>query len=213
MENMRIRRIRKSKGMSGTKIAKQLGISAQHYYDIEKGENGLSAENAVKLAEIFDVSLNYLLGISIVAVIEDRLAELNMTMDDLDKAMNFPQGMTESLDSFPPDPSDYETGGLIDRLATALKMDSAILAAAYARQEPPGYDGPALSPKEAFEEFQNEHFDESEIIGTKRLRKDLSEEEILTLAAHQVGHDGPLTEEQLAQIKLAMKIALAKNDK
>lgn len=43
--------------------------------------------------------------------------------------------------------------------------------------------------------------------------KKLSEEEILTLAAHQVGHEGPLTEEQLAQIKLAMKIALAKNDK
>lgn len=42
---------------------------------------------------------------------------------------------------------------------------------------------------------------------------DLSEEEIFTLAAHQVGHDGPLTEEQLAQIKLAMKIALAKNEK
>jgi len=38
----------------------------------------------------------------------------------------------------------------------------------------------------------------------------LSEERILTLAAHQVGHVGKLTEEQLAQIKLAMKIALAK---
>ncbi|MEV2910087.1 helix-turn-helix transcriptional regulator [Paenibacillus larvae] len=41
----------------------------------------------------------------------------------------------------------------------------------------------------------------------------LSENEILTLAAHQVGHEGALTEEQLAQIKLALKIALAKNDK
>ncbi|MNW63038.1 hypothetical protein D3C74_412050 [compost metagenome] len=47
----------------------------------------------------------------------------------------------------------------------------------------------------------------------QRENEDMSEEEILTLAAHQVGHDGPLTEEQLAQIKLAMKIALAKNDK
>lgn len=41
----------------------------------------------------------------------------------------------------------------------------------------------------------------------------LSESEILTLAAHKIGHEGALTEEQLAQIKLAMKIALAKNDK
>ncbi|WP_410769616.1 helix-turn-helix domain-containing protein [Fontibacillus sp. BL9] len=41
----------------------------------------------------------------------------------------------------------------------------------------------------------------------------LSEKDILTLAAHQVGHNGPLTEDQIAQIKLAMKIALAKDDK
>ena len=42
-------------------------------------------------------------------------------------------------------------------------------------------------------------------------QSDLSEEEILTLAAHQVGHEGELTEEQLAQIKLAVKIALARD--
>lgn len=40
--------------------------------------------------------------------------------------------------------------------------------------------------------------------------EELSEEEIITLAAHRVGHEGALSKEQLAQIKLAMKIALAK---
>lgn len=45
------------------------------------------------------------------------------------------------------------------------------------------------------------------------LKNEMSTDEILTLAAHQVGHEGALTEEQLAQVKLAMKIALAKNDK
>lgn len=39
----------------------------------------------------------------------------------------------------------------------------------------------------------------------------LTEEQILTLAAHQVGHDGPLSDQELEQIKLAMKIALSKN--
>ncbi|MCJ8015253.1 helix-turn-helix transcriptional regulator [Paenibacillus sp. KQZ6P-2] len=39
----------------------------------------------------------------------------------------------------------------------------------------------------------------------------LSEEQILTLAAHQIGHDGPLSNQELEQIKLAMKIALSKN--
>lgn len=42
---------------------------------------------------------------------------------------------------------------------------------------------------------------------------ELSDEEILTLAAHQVGHTGPLTPEQMSQIKLAVKIALAKEEK
>ncbi|UYL91911.1 helix-turn-helix domain protein [Paenibacillus phage Ollie] len=39
------------------------------------------------------------------------------------------------------------------------------------------------------------------------------ENEIMALAAHQLGHEGDLTKEQLEQIKLAIKIALAKNDK
>jgi DNA-binding Xre family transcriptional regulator len=40
----------------------------------------------------------------------------------------------------------------------------------------------------------------------------LSEEEIFTMAAHSAGHQGKLTEEQLAKIKLAVKIALAKEE-
>lgn len=39
----------------------------------------------------------------------------------------------------------------------------------------------------------------------------LSEDEIITLAANQIGHDGPLSEQEIEQIKLAMKIALTRN--
>lgn len=42
---------------------------------------------------------------------------------------------------------------------------------------------------------------------------DISEDQILTIAAHQVGHEGPLTPEQMDKIKLAMRIALAKEEK
>ncbi|MNC02497.1 HTH-type transcriptional regulator ImmR [compost metagenome] len=42
---------------------------------------------------------------------------------------------------------------------------------------------------------------------------DISEDQILTIAAHQVGHEGPLTAEQMDKIKLAMRIALAKEEK
>ncbi|MTI56121.1 helix-turn-helix domain-containing protein [Geosporobacter ferrireducens] len=41
----------------------------------------------------------------------------------------------------------------------------------------------------------------------------LTEKEILTRAAHKVGHEGPLTDEELDNIKLAIQIALAKHKK
>mgnify|MGYP002066954684 CR=1 FL=1 len=49
--------------MSGTAVAKKLGISAQYYYDLELGKKSLSTEYTLKLAEIFDVSLEILLGL------------------------------------------------------------------------------------------------------------------------------------------------------
>lgn len=61
-EKSRIRSIRRQKDISGTKVAEMLGISAQYYYDIEKGKRNLSAEMAAKLADIFEVSTDYLLG-------------------------------------------------------------------------------------------------------------------------------------------------------
>ncbi len=57
----RIREIRNEKKISGTKIAKILGISAQYFYDIEKGERNLSAQLASKIADILGVSVDYLL--------------------------------------------------------------------------------------------------------------------------------------------------------
>ncbi|QGG57421.1 helix-turn-helix domain-containing protein [Paenibacillus sp. B01] len=44
----------------------------------------------------------------------------------------------------------------------------------------------------------------------QKLELELSEEQILTLAAHRIGHEGPLTGQELEQIKLALRIALAK---
>jgi transcriptional regulator with XRE-family HTH domain len=62
VEKSRIRTIRRQKDLSGTKVAEMLGISAQYYYDIEKGKRNLSAEMATRLAEIFGVTTDYLLG-------------------------------------------------------------------------------------------------------------------------------------------------------
>lgn len=63
--NNRLREIRLSqKGpkKSGANAAKFLGISPQYYYDIEKGERRLKAEIAIKMAEYFEVTVDYLFG-------------------------------------------------------------------------------------------------------------------------------------------------------
>ncbi|PLV35307.1 helix-turn-helix domain-containing protein [Bacillus subtilis] len=66
--NYRIKKIRlntygrEGRHLSGTYVAKKLGISPQYYYEIERGEKTLSAEVALQLAELFDVSTDYLLG-------------------------------------------------------------------------------------------------------------------------------------------------------
>ena len=51
-----------SRNISGTKIAKELNITPTYFYEIERGKKRLSAEMAAKLAAIFDVTIDYLLG-------------------------------------------------------------------------------------------------------------------------------------------------------
>jgi len=58
----RIRELRNKKGMSGAELALKLNISVQYLYDMERGKRTLSAENASKLSDIFQVTTDYLLG-------------------------------------------------------------------------------------------------------------------------------------------------------
>ncbi len=69
--------------MSGTEVADRIGISAQYYYDIEKGAKKLSAENAAKLSEVFEVTVDHLLGLnSEGAVAEERNPYYTLTRKD-----------------------------------------------------------------------------------------------------------------------------------
>lgn len=62
--SLRIREVRRQKDISGTEVAEKLGISAQYYYNIERGKRNLSAEIAVELSKLFGVSSDYLLGLT-----------------------------------------------------------------------------------------------------------------------------------------------------
>lgn len=58
----RIRAIRRTRDLTGAEVAKKIGISAQYYYNIERGRRKLSAELATKLARVFGVTVDFLLG-------------------------------------------------------------------------------------------------------------------------------------------------------
>lgn len=60
--SQRIRAIRRMRDLTGAEVAKKVGISAQYYYNIERGRRKLSAELATKLARVFGVTVDFLLG-------------------------------------------------------------------------------------------------------------------------------------------------------
>jgi len=58
----RLRQAREEKGLSQTDVAQLLNISRQAYNHYETGKREPTVETISKLAEIFDVSTDYLLG-------------------------------------------------------------------------------------------------------------------------------------------------------
>ena len=60
----RLKELRKSKGTTQKAIAENLGILEQAYQHYEYGKHKPNYEYVVKLAEYFNVSTDYLLGLT-----------------------------------------------------------------------------------------------------------------------------------------------------
>lgn len=58
----RIREARRMAGLSQGQVAKMLGLQRPSVTEIESGNRAVSAEEFAKLAEIFEVSMSWLLG-------------------------------------------------------------------------------------------------------------------------------------------------------
>lgn len=58
----RLREVRKSKKLTQKELAEQIGIKQNSYSDWETGKNEPSFENLIKLADLFEVSLDWLFG-------------------------------------------------------------------------------------------------------------------------------------------------------
>lgn len=59
----RIRELRKEVGLSGPKLAELLNITPTYLYELELEKKRLSADMTTRLAKIFGVSTDYLLGV------------------------------------------------------------------------------------------------------------------------------------------------------
>ncbi|SDJ62270.1 helix-turn-helix domain-containing protein [Paenibacillus naphthalenovorans] len=64
MKIERLRKLREKKGISQTEAAKRLGIVRTTYSNYESGNREPDIETIEKIARFYDVSVDYLLGIS-----------------------------------------------------------------------------------------------------------------------------------------------------
>ncbi len=56
--------LRKEHNLSQEAVASILGVSQRTYSDYEKGQRRLSIEGIIALAQYYDVSLNFIAGVS-----------------------------------------------------------------------------------------------------------------------------------------------------
>lgn len=57
-----MRGLREKKGLTQTDLADMMGVKLRQYQRYEHGEQGLSIEGWIFLADLYDVSLDYLVG-------------------------------------------------------------------------------------------------------------------------------------------------------
>lgn len=60
----RIKDLREDRDLSQTQVAKILNITQQQYSNIETGKADISSEKLILLAKYYNVSVDYILGLS-----------------------------------------------------------------------------------------------------------------------------------------------------
>ncbi|MCL2062568.1 MAG: helix-turn-helix domain-containing protein [Firmicutes bacterium] len=64
MENFsnRLKQLRENSGISVTELAREIGVDHSNISNWESGKQKINADNLYKLAQFFEVSMEYLLG-------------------------------------------------------------------------------------------------------------------------------------------------------
>ena len=89
MLNEQIKKLRTAKGISQVQLAKHLGVTKQSISNWENDNIQPSIEMLIKLAEHFNVSTDYMLGLSNKKVIDvtnltdEQIAHINFIISDI----------------------------------------------------------------------------------------------------------------------------------
>lgn len=74
----RLKELRKQAHLTQVELAKRLGIGQSSYADWERGKKNPTQENLIKLAQILNVSVDYLVGNSDEHLKEDELDNVEL---------------------------------------------------------------------------------------------------------------------------------------
>lgn len=89
MLNQQIRTLRQARGMSQVALAQRLGVTKQSVSNWENDNIQPSVEMVVKLAGVFSVSTDYLLGLEqrelldVTGLSREKIAHIRQLVDDL----------------------------------------------------------------------------------------------------------------------------------
>lgn len=81
----RIRKFREKKGLSTNDVSRLTGISQSTISKLENGKRKANLEILEKIAVALEVSVDRLTGDSVSSIIENRLEETGMTLEDVEK--------------------------------------------------------------------------------------------------------------------------------
>jgi len=163
----RLENIMKKQRITAKELALKAGISATWISYLVNDKRQASDIVAEKLADALEVPVGHLTGEAASVIINERLEDIGMTLEEVAQKANVSLTWLKNLDDFIPGEDDlvesheldwdssigdYKSYEWITRVAEVIGLPANQLRAALARQEIPVYDGPiSSSPEEDFE--------------------------------------------------------------
>lgn len=148
-----IRKFRRERGLTQKQLGEKCGMYESQIRKYELGTANPKIDTIKKIADVLNVSIDRLTGDSVSCIIENRLKEIDKTLEQVAREANVPLHWLQRLDTFiPGELGDYEIGyDWITRIADVLGIPGSILRTALARQEIPiPDDHPRVTAFEAF---------------------------------------------------------------